>query len=70
MSTASLGEMEALRAEADAALPDGLLTGEQLDQLREHQAEVAAEGAWLRYAENLGWEEALEESYRESGLTV
>ena len=60
----TLEEAEALCAEAT----DGLLTGEQLDEHREHQAELEAENAWLRYAENLGWEEAMEESYRESGL--
>ena len=59
-------EAETLLAE----VPDGFPTAEQLDQHREHLAEVEAEGAWLRHAENLGWEEAMEESYRESGLTV
>jgi hypothetical protein len=57
-------EMEILCAEAS----DGLLTAEQLDELRERRAELDAEGAWLKHAENLGWEEAMEESYRESGL--
>ncbi len=41
---------------------DTLLT---LDDLMEHQsieAEIWAEGAWLRHAESLGWEEAFMEA--------
>lgn len=29
-------------------------------------SEMAAEGAWLRHAENAGWEEALEDERREA----
>ena len=36
----------------------------------ERKAELEAEGAWLRHAENLGWEEAWMESLVESGLRV
>ena len=35
------------------------------DELR---AEQYAEGAWLRHAENLGWEEVMLESYIDSGM--
>ena len=62
----TLQEAEALRAEADAALPDGLLTAEEyqskLQQLYESEskAEQDAENAWLRHAESLGEEDDLE----------
>lgn len=41
---------------------------EHFDRMIEMAAEREAEGAWLRHAENLGWEEAMLESYVESGF--
>jgi hypothetical protein len=46
------------------------LTGEELERLRERLAESEAENAWLRAAENAGWEEAYLESLIESGLRL
>ena len=45
-----------------------LMTAEEFDAYIEYKAEQEAEGAWLRYAENLGWKEAYLESLVESGF--
>jgi hypothetical protein len=57
----------------DSALArwDELMTAaqnEDFDRWIEMRAEQEAENAWLRHDENLGWEEAMLESYLESGL--
>lgn len=53
---------------------DGLLTADEhyelLAAMDEHRAEMLTEGAWLRHAESLGWEEAMLDSYVESGLML
>ena len=52
--------------------PDGLMSAEDYweysNAAETYKAEHAAETAWLRAAENFGWEEVLMESYVESGL--
>jgi len=68
MLPATFEEIEARRKEAEFYMLDELLTAEELEQKREYEAETAAETAWLRTAENAGWEEALLESYYESGF--
>lgn len=39
-----------------------------IDAYDNYLGEQEAESAWLRHAESLGWEDALDESYIESGL--
>lgn len=62
---------EALQLEAEAT-PRNLISEEQhwenLEWQGEARAEQEAELGWLRYQENLGWEESYLESLVESGL--
>lgn len=62
----TLAAMLALQAEADRL--DHAMTADQYDEYTYFKAEQEAENAWLRAAESAGWEEALYESYIESGL--
>lgn len=59
---------ECLELIAIAERLDNLRALEDLYDDTDYQAELYAENAWLRYAENQGWEEEMRESYIRSGF--
>ena len=64
----SLADAAALALQSDL-LDDAYPASVWAEEARaEYESESAAENAWLRAAENAGWEEALVESYYDSGL--
>lgn len=52
----------------EEATPKGLMTADEYDGYLDWKGEYEAEQAWLRSAENSGWQEAHMESLFESGL--